>query len=533
MSYFPAKRRPYDPKVTFAATGQKEYLLMKNGLAIERLFDGEEFSIPPLPDVAMKVVTILQNDDFSIKELTETISLDSHLSAQTLKIVNSALFTTDREITDLEDAVALFAASNLRYIILSFVIFEELKKFDPDFDYDNFWNLSITNAVIARTLATLLEIDRPGIFLTALLKDIGTVLLFQAKKEEYSRVLAQHPVHEIEMADTEQEILGVDHAELGMELLKSWGFPESVYMAVSYHATTEAVPGKYQKTVNLLQLSTLVSSLFNDSKSITPTDLIKIRNTFNDKLNLKDSEFIRLLDEIAKESIAVLVAYEVPVGDIKPYSQILQDSHEELCNLNYAYESLLLELQQSRDTAKDLSEKLSAANEELTGMAYKDSLTGLYNHRFFHEAFDKEISVSRRYSRVFSLLMLDLDGFKPINDTLGHKSGDEVLKIVSSIILESIREGDTASRIGGDEFAILFPETDKESGIILAERLRLAVEKASRKFKEDNELGFSISVGVGAFMPSDESETKENLLHQVDTALYSSKEGGKNRVTAL
>jgi diguanylate cyclase (GGDEF)-like protein len=194
---------------------------------------------------------------------------------------------------------------------------------------------------------------------------------------------------------------------------------------------------------------------------------------------------------------------------------------------------MVFELQQSRETAKDLADKLSSANRELEAKAYKDSLTGLYNHRFFHEMIDKEISSAKRHSKVFSLITFDLDGFKPINDTLGHKFGDNVLKEISNIVNKTLREEDLAFRIGGDEFAILLPETGLEGGVIIAQRLRKAVEKEGDKFKQSSQHAFTISVGVGVYRAADKDDTKEHLMHEVDKALYRSKEEGKNRVTAV
>lgn len=201
--------------------------------------------------------------------------------------------------------------------------------------------------------------------------------------------------------------------------------------------------------------------------------------------------------------------------------------------MNLAYENLMLELQQSRETAKDLADKLSSANKELETMAYKDSLTGLYNHRFFHETLDKIISNVKRHSGVFSLITFDLDGFKPINDTLGHDFGDNVLKEISNIVNKTIRNEDLAFRVGGDEFTVLLPETDLEGGAILSERLRKAVEVEGNKFKQSCQLAFTISVGIGVYNATDKDDTKEHLIHEVDKALYRSKEEGKNKVTCV
>ena len=504
-----------------------------NETVLDKLFADGEVKLPVLPAVAMKVLNILEDDNFSIDKLATAISINPLLTAQTLKIVNSPLFAAGQKIESIERAITHLGADKLKDIVLSFVILEELKNYKGGFDYDLFWRVSVTTAVIASTLAKILKINKSEIFVATLLKDIGIILMFFAKEDSYKQVMAEHPIHEIEIAKTEEKIFGFNHATVGMELLKRWNLPVSIYMPIGYHTSTSEVPDEYRETVKLLQLSTLVSTLFNDKRNMTAINLVKIKKVFQEQLGLENYELIKLLDDMAEKSIDVLQTYQVSIGDMKPYSQILQDSHEEVCSLNSAYENLMVELEQSRETAKDLADKFSSVNRELETMAYKDSLTGLYNHRFFHEMFDKEISSANRHSKVFSLVTFDLDGFKPINDTLGHKFGDNVLKEISNIVIKTLREEDLAFRIGGDEFAILLPDTALKGGVIIAQRLRMAVEKEGDKFKNSTQLAFTISVGVGAYLATDKEGAKEHLMHAVDKALYRSKEEGKNRVTAV
>ena len=157
-----------------------------------------------------------------------------------------------------------------------------------------------------------------------------------------------------------------------------------------------------------------------------------------------------------------------------------------------------------------------------------DGLTKLATHRYFQETLQKEISKSARYSRNLSLVMMDIDHFKIFNDTYGHQAGDEILKAVSRIIQNNCRNIDIAARYGGEELALILPETPYEEALITAERIRGKIEKNVIEYKH-KKLHVTISIGVASF-PS-HAHDRQTLIKAADEALYQSKELGRNRVT--
>lgn len=163
----------------------------------------------------------------------------------------------------------------------------------------------------------------------------------------------------------------------------------------------------------------------------------------------------------------------------------------------------------------------------LRELAERDGLTGLYNHRFLLEVIEKEFARSRRYHRPFSLLMIDLDGFKSINDACGHPQGDSVLKKISTLLLQTIRFIDLAARYGGDEFAILLPETDLKAASKLAQRIVAEIRKNPFLY-EDRVFPLSASIGVACFRSDQDSAGL--LLREADQALYEAKKRGRDRV---
>lgn len=166
---------------------------------------------------------------------------------------------------------------------------------------------------------------------------------------------------------------------------------------------------------------------------------------------------------------------------------------------------------------------------EMCHLASTDGLTGLYNHRIFSQMLKEELSRALRYRLPLSLVMFDVDNFKWFNDTYGHPDGDKVLRAVADILRETLRKCDIPFRYGGEEFIALLPETAREPAMMVAERIRQAIENESRRFlPETIPHGVTVSVGVAAF-PAD-ADTADSLLRIVDGLLYRAKKHGKNKV---
>lgn len=163
--------------------------------------------------------------------------------------------------------------------------------------------------------------------------------------------------------------------------------------------------------------------------------------------------------------------------------------------------------------------------EELRKLAITDSLTGLLNRRYLSDRLEEELLRSQRYSRLLSLLMVDIDGFKGYNDTFGHPIGDKALKATAESILRCVRSVDIASRYGGDEFVIILPETGKTLAVSIAERLRSDVAEI-----ESLPEGVTLTISIGIASYPEDGKISELLLENVDKALYFAKNRGGNRI---
>jgi len=166
--------------------------------------------------------------------------------------------------------------------------------------------------------------------------------------------------------------------------------------------------------------------------------------------------------------------------------------------------------------------------ENMERLATTDGLTGLAVHRHFQETLDEELRRAKRFQRPLSLMMMDIDHFKKVNDTYGHQAGDLVLKTVSEILKNSIYETDFAARYGGEEFVVIFPKTDPEGLKIKSEKIRQKIEEAEITVGLEK-IKVTASFGIAHF-PKD-SQVAEEVLRYADISLYKSKQTGRNKVT--
>lgn len=157
-------------------------------------------------------------------------------------------------------------------------------------------------------------------------------------------------------------------------------------------------------------------------------------------------------------------------------------------------------------------------------LAYQDRLTGVHNYAYFEQQLRVEVARAERYRTPLALILLDLDGFKRVNDALGHAAGNQVLRDVGWILRKDAREGDVVARIGGDEFGILLHRSSAETARVIAERKRRAVES----WFAETELEVTASIGVAELSGPD--DTAGALFEAADRALYRAKRGGKNRI---
>ena len=210
----------------------------------------------------------------------------------------------------------------------------------------------------------------------------------------------------------------------------------------------------------------------------------------------------------------------------------LERRRDEVSTLMVSFNKMLTTIEQQAAEINSFATRLDSAYKELEStnarlkeFSFRDEVTGLYNRRFFGIRLEEEISRYRRFNHPVSVVMMDLDGFKAVNDTLGHGMGDETLREVAQILLKHSRGINVVSRYGGDEFAVLLVETSKAGATLYGDRIRQVI--AGYAFAHGQPITASLGI---ASLPDDEASTSEDLVRCADEALYTAKRAGKNQV---
>jgi len=236
--------------------------------------------------------------------------------------------------------------------------------------------------------------------------------------------------------------------------------------------------------------------------------------------------FLFGLNDILYNNLIINTGYLAPVGLF-----IMLFSQAVLLSLRFtrAMETTEILSHDLEKQVQDRTRELSSEREKLEKMAREDSLTGLYNRRYIIEILENEIKRYNRHGISFSLLMIDLDHFKKINDTWGHPAGDRVLQSVGEALKSGLRSTDMVGRIGGEEFLVILPYTNGECAIIVAEKIRKDMKRMI--FAEDDE-SFTITASIGVANVEASDTDTARMIFRADSALYRAKDKGRDRVEA-
>ncbi|MEX2224592.1 MAG: GGDEF domain-containing protein [Candidatus Rokuibacteriota bacterium] len=212
--------------------------------------------------------------------------------------------------------------------------------------------------------------------------------------------------------------------------------------------------------------------------------------------------------------------------------QYVQQS-DEVDTLMHSFSRMLVTVEQQASDVNEYARRLDTAYKELEStsaqlkeFSFKDEVTGLYNRRFFSIRLEEEVSRYRRFNHPVSVVLLDLDGFKAVNDDLGHGAGDETLRAMADILLKQSRGINVICRYGGDEFAVLLVETSKGGARLYADRIRYVL--STWTFTHGRRVTASFGI---ASLPEDVAPSADELIRAADEALYAAKRAGKNRVS--
>ena len=496
---------------------------MDTDLKIERILQKIN-KLPTIPVVAVKILKAIQEENKSLNDLATILSSDAPMSAEILKIVNSPRYGLSNRVNSLPFAISLLGTNTVKYIALSFSIVRDFRK-KSKCNYSDLWKDSILTAVACRIIAekTAPEI-KDEMFAIGLLHDMGRLIILENFATEYSDILSEEERNSrnnisLPLHDLEKKTLGFSHACMGAALVKKWGFNPAFYYPVKYHHCPGLLPSDVSQEIKvntiILSFASLLKDFFtlkNKNKILKDIELYADSSELIFKEQLDDVK--ARIDEESKPLFSIL---EVDYNDTDNYyADMFEMARNELIKM-------------TDDVINESFEQQQKLIDNLIVYANYDELTGLYNYRRFYEAFNLEYTRIKRYNLQCALIFIDIDFFKAINDNYGHIAGDKVLKNIADVLVHSLRESDIICRYGGEEFAIILPETNKSEAVQTAERLREAVKNSAIDY-EGRLIKVTISLGVKVLDAKNLNMPSLSYIRSADEALYNAKKLGRDRV---
>ncbi|HSV15680.1 MAG TPA: diguanylate cyclase, partial [Tepidisphaeraceae bacterium] len=369
-------------------------------------------------------------------------------------------------------------------------------------------------ATAARSIAAKANIvQQEEAFLAALLMDIGMLVLDQALGERYGAVHEKIKAHEELMAVEKADLSG-DHAEVGGWLAEQWKLPPLLSTPISQHHNSASVqdPTLYKLT-EVVSLGGRCADVFVDENAAPA--IAEVRARFAKLCNLTEADSDALLNEIGTRTKEVASLFEINLGSAVDFEAVLKRANEALVEITL----------QSQMQASQLQEQ----NVELKRAATTDALTGLANRAHLDQFLAEQFTDARVAGQPVSLLLMDVDKFKSVNDKHGHPAGDQVLRSLGKLLNSAARPQDLAARYGGEELCLVLPGTPKPLAATIAESVRRAIS-AKPVALPGTALNVTVSIGVATFEPSGPFKEVAHLLKAADLAVYAAKKSGRNCV---
>ncbi len=502
----------------------------------------ESTRLPTLPSVAIKLLELSKDPESAIVDYTRVIRSDPAISAKIVKAANSSYFGLASEVTSLEAAVPLLGSTVVTSLALSFSLISETH---PGQHYQKyfqaFWSRSLLQAVTAESISTRYRLGNPPqCFLCGLLCDIGVLAHLCVAPDEYSRLLDAAENANSSILDLERAAFGFDHVALGCRLMESWRMPQILVEAARQH---HAAPDTIDKSISsdrvqliqTVQFATTSGEFLSRQGDAEVHD--RLRRLGSLLMGLGDDELTPMLDRMRDLTDEAAKIMSINTTQLPRPSEILGNANARLAEIAIREHAARFEVSVKSAALELENRHLRERNHVLNHRADADSLTGLHNRGAFDEEIVEALAECLQQQENIGVIFCDLDRFKGLNDTYGHKFGDEVLRRTSQILKAQVRDTDFVARYGGEEFVVITKKCPRTIIESIAERIRQHIQDEVFTI-EGKQVHATVSVGacVGTFCllsPTDLGGLADFLVQQADQAMYDCKRNGRNQTRVV
>ena len=501
----------------------------------------------PTPPAGIEMVIKAAGDPLvAMHKLGSLIEKEPSLTVMLLRLSNSAAYGSGRSVKTVQQACMLLGTRCIRNIAVSHAVQVAMGGADTgDFDGMRFWEDSLRRATASLVLGRTAGYEDPSeAFTVGLLQDLGMLLMALAWPEHQAELQIATRLPIAERLEREHELCGTTHPAFFVDAAASWGLPEELTIAIGSHHC-EATDVTERRSRRLIEIARAADALADVAQTSGAATAVTAAHELLEQLTSRQPlDLEELGEQVNREMIEASRDLQIEIGAQASYRELMAQANMALADINDELERVTRELEQAKTRVEqtnrrlertlaekeDLARQLQSKNEALERLAATDTLTQVANRRHFSKALQTELKALVESGRELSLIMVDIDHFKSVNDTYGHATGDEVLKAVCRRIEEVIRPEDLLGRLGGEEFGILLPASSAREGRNIAERVRRGVRGKPIRCVDGQRILVTISLGGCTAMLPD-VPTDDQLLQLTDEALYASKHSGRDRVT--
>jgi len=480
-------------------------------------------SLPSLPGVALRVLELTRDPDVRLEALARTIENDPALASRVLRTVNSSYYGLSKPCPTIGRALGFLGLNTVKSLVLGFSLVDSARGLDTGggFDFTAYWRRAIFSAAGARLFARCSCVCDPDeAFLGALIQDIGMLACCAALREEYAGLVSTAGHDHGALPELERTSLGFDHAQVGGELASRWRLPPQFIECIRSHHAQSRAALEYLKLVQVVCLGGAAAGVLSGPEP--GPGLATLASLAADWFGWDRRRIEDLLGQVADSANEVASLLEVKTGGTPDVAAILAEANSRLV--------------EHQVEAQIEARALKAANEDLARQSITDALTGAFNRKHFDAESARLFPGPETPRPGLTLLFIDADRFKSVNDTRGHAAGDAVLKELARRLIALTGPRGPVCRYGGEEFAVLLPGVDEADAAALAEQMRAAVESVPFDLRPavDESIPVTISLGVASSRTAaGEAALGDiaSLIRAADAAVYASKRAGRNRVT--
>lgn len=491
--------------------------------------------LPSPPAAVARVVRLASDPDVTSDKLGVVIGSDPAFTAELLRMVNSPFYGLKQPVTAASRAVTVLGIRALRNLAICFAVRDSLRNSAfRAHDLELFWEDCLRRAVAARILARTTETMLPEeAFTVGLLQDFGMLAILRANRKDFAQWPLWRSMSPEDRHVDEMQRFGMAHDGFAELLGSRWGLPQSIVGALSWHHQPDdpGCPREVRASARVAWHADQICALL---AAPTADGLAAVRAGLAADYSLRDADADRMMEGLPIEVEQAASALGMRVGRQPNFATVVAQASKALVEMNSSYEELTVKLERTIAEKNALMLRLEEANAALARLAYFDPLTGLSNRRHFDGNIRDLLVKAAAASTCVSLVTIDLDKFKNVNDTFGHGVGDIVLRNSAAAISQCCHDGDLKARLGGEELAVVLSGCDSQQAFAAAERFRQAIE-ACTVTTQQGAVKVTASFGVSTFQGSGTRVDVERLVQVLcdvgDRALYQSKELGRNCTT--